>query len=223
MSEPVSPDPTEDAPREDKTTPDFWTGRYHDGDSHWELGEPSPALEHALAAGLLEELGVASGDRVLVPGCGRGQDLLPFVRRGFEVVGVDFAAPAAAGAREMLSAQGLSATVIQADLFALGSEHDARYGLVFDHTCVCALSRDRQVRYAECLRRWLRPGGVFVHVAFPADPEKPYEEGPPFRMLRPDCEAIFAPHFEPIASRVPPVSHERRAGRERLDLWRRRD
>lgn len=208
------------SPDEDKSTSTFWSGRYLDGNAHWELGVPSPALVKELEFGLLTELGIAAGDRVLVPGCGRGDDLWPFVQRGLAVTGVDFAEPAIADLREKLQGHG-AVEALCADVFALPAEHDARYDLVFDHTCCCALPRSRQREYALLVHRWLRPGGWFVHVGFPADSARDFDEGPPFRLLRSDCERIFGDGlFDAHACRDPMASHPRRAGLERVDIWR---
>jgi SAM-dependent methyltransferase len=52
---------------------------------------------------------VNDGDRLLVVGCGSGRDVLPFVTRGCQVVGIDPAAPAVAAAARALAARGLHA------------------------------------------------------------------------------------------------------------------
>ena len=220
-ADPAADAPEGGVPEGDHSSADFWSGRYVEHNTPWDLGVPSPALEWALARGLLQELGVGEEDVVLVPGCGRGHDLLPFLRRGLPTVGIDFAPPAVAEAREVLRQNGYDGDVLCRDLFGLGPEHDGRYRLILDHTCTCALPRYLRDRYAASMARWLQPGGHLVHLTFPADPDRDPTEGPPFRMLREDCEAIFGPHLDPVDSRIPGASHPRRWQLERIDIWRR--
>jgi SAM-dependent methyltransferase len=78
-----------------------WSGFYADdaritsGLMAWELG--------------FADTWVNDGDRLLIVGCGSGRDVLPFVTRGCQVVGVDPAAPAVAAAARALAARGLHA------------------------------------------------------------------------------------------------------------------
>jgi cyclopropane fatty-acyl-phospholipid synthase-like methyltransferase len=56
---------------------------------------------------------VAAGDlrpcRILVPGCGRGHEVVALARAGFAVTGVDFAPAAAAALQARLADEGLPA------------------------------------------------------------------------------------------------------------------
>ena len=64
---------------------DAWERRYREGKTGWDRGEPSPALMHWLAEGL-----VPAG-RVLVPGCGHGHEIVELIRAGCDVTAVDIA------------------------------------------------------------------------------------------------------------------------------------
>jgi SAM-dependent methyltransferase len=54
---------------------------------------------------------VATGERILLVGCGAGRDLIPFVERGCRVIGVDPADRAVDAAMTALERRGLTATV----------------------------------------------------------------------------------------------------------------
>ena len=57
---------------------------------------------------------VKAGDRLCIVGCGSGRDLLPFVRDGHDVVGIEPSPAPAAMLRRILRETSLSATVIEA-------------------------------------------------------------------------------------------------------------
>lgn len=73
-------------------------------------GEIDAGLDPAEAA--VVSRFIAPGDRVLVVGCGTGRDVIPLVRMGCDVVGIDPVREAAAAARSALEARGLRAPVI---------------------------------------------------------------------------------------------------------------
>lgn len=64
---------------------DFWEQRYQTGDILWDRGAVSPALVDWFETGALTPC------RVLVPGCGRGYEVLELARLGFEVTALDYA------------------------------------------------------------------------------------------------------------------------------------
>jgi SAM-dependent methyltransferase len=53
------------------------------------------------------------GDRLLIVGCGTGRDVIPLVRMGFDVVGVDPVPEAAITARRILNREGLAAQILE--------------------------------------------------------------------------------------------------------------
>jgi SAM-dependent methyltransferase len=78
-----------------------WSGFYVDAER---IASGLLPWERAFAA-----THVRDGDRLLIVGCGSGRDILPFLERGCQVVGVDPAAPAIAAAMRALAARGLAA------------------------------------------------------------------------------------------------------------------
>ena len=75
-------------------TQDFWQQRFERGETPWDRGAAHPQLRQWLAQGLL-----APGLAILVPGCGRGHELLALGEAGIAATGLDFAPAAVALAR----------------------------------------------------------------------------------------------------------------------------
>jgi len=63
----------------------YWQARYDQRQTGWNRGGASPTLLRWLAAGDLRPC------RILVPGCGRGHEVVALAKADFDVTGVDFA------------------------------------------------------------------------------------------------------------------------------------
>lgn len=107
-------------------------------------------------------VGAAPGSRILVVGCGRGDDVLTLarlVRPGGRAFGVDLGAADLADARRRAAAAGLAAK------FHLGAPDDLPFpDASFDGVCAAWLSttiRDPNAALAEMVRA-VRPGGRIV-------------------------------------------------------------
>lgn len=157
---------------------DFWQQRFEQGRTPWDRGDAGPQLPRWLEVGVL-----ARGQRVAVPGCGSGHDVLALAHAGCEVVGIDYADAAVTTTRERLRAAGAVATVVRADVLAWQPE--APLDAVYEQTCWCALHPDHWAAYAAQLHAWLRPGGALLLMAMQCRREAAAEgriEGPPYHM-----------------------------------------
>lgn len=149
---------------------DFWQQRYLSGQTGWDRGQASPAL----AAWARDAELPVSGARVLVPGCGRGHEVLELVARGYQVTAVDMAPAAIAALRQTLQAHGVSAELVQANLFDW--QPDEPFDAIYEQTCLCAIEPAQWGCYADALWRWLRPGGSLFALFMQSE----REGGPPF-------------------------------------------
>jgi SAM-dependent methyltransferase len=170
-------------------TKEFWEQRFAEGNTPWDRGAVNPQLDTWLAAGALKPC------RILVPGCGSGHEVAALAAARFDVTALDYSAEAIARTRGKLDAEGLKATVVEAD--ALAWQAAKPFDAVYEQTCLCALYPDQWRAYADQLHRWLVPGGrlfaLFVQYPRPAAAEGEIQ-GPPYHC---DINAMRALFPEP--------------------------
>jgi len=211
----------------------FWQGVYDAGPMPFDLGQATPALCDWLDGHPLDP------GRALVPGCGRGHDVIELARRGFDALGVDFARSAVRDARALAAKDRTTARFLERDLFslladpgrqepweALPSLEERTIDLWWENTCYCAIEPARRGEYANIAARLVRPGGTLLFLAFPLDarPAKasagPFS--PPYPIRADEIAPRFAPHFVLRTLAPPPrPSSPHRIGRELLAVLER--
>lgn len=128
-----------------------WEAKYHAGETGWDRGQPSPALQHWLT-----QQTIPAG-RVLVPGCGNGHEVIELARAGHAVTAVDIAAPPVMRLMGKLADAGGHARVVQADLLHWTPAEP--FDAIYEQTCLCAFDPALWPAYAERLGSWIVPGG----------------------------------------------------------------
>jgi methyl halide transferase len=176
-------------------SPQFWQGRYEEGTTGWDRGGPSPALDAWIRSGALPPC------RILVPGCGRGHEVIPLSRLGFRVTGLDFAPAAVQAARAHLQAERLEAEVIEGDIFAFDPAE--LFAAIYEQTCLCALPPQRWEEYERRLASWLVPGGRLAAAFMQTDSPS----GPPFACPPDAMRKLFAAERWEWPAELVPVPH----------------
>lgn len=174
-------------------TVEFWQARFESGAIPWDRGAPSPQLLHWLESGQIKP-----DSRVLVPGCGRGWEVLALAQAGCQVTGIDYAQAALAECQRLLTEQKLSASLAQANVLEWLPPEPV--DVVYEQTCLCALHPDYWVRYALQLQAWLKPAGrlcvLFMQRAA-AGMSEGYIIGPPYHCDVHAMRALFpASHWD---------------------------
>lgn len=181
---------------------DFWQQRFESGQTPWDRGAAHPQLLRWLDEGLL-----AAGQAIVIPGCGRGHELLALGQAGIASTGLDYTPAAVAIARERLGA--LPGRVEQADVLAW--QPPAPLDRVYEQTCLCALHPDLWRAYADQLHRWLKPGGLLLALFMQARRDAAGDgviEGPPYHGDINAMRALFpAEHWDWPAPPYPRVAH----------------
>lgn len=103
-------------------------------------------------------LGDIRGKTVLDLGCGTGENMVPLVKRGAEVIGIDISPDLVELARQRLSSYGLAATLRDGSAYATGLA-DESVDIVFSMALLHHL--DLPTARKE-IYRILRPGGLFI-------------------------------------------------------------
>jgi methyl halide transferase len=195
------------------TTPIDWEQKYIEGETHWDRGQVSPPLMQYITTHPL--LG-----RVLVPGCGRGNDVAALARAGVDVTGLDIAPTAVREAKERYPEA--ADRFIAGDLFNLAPELRGAFDVVVEHTCLSGMSPDLRENYRLGVESALKPGGQLVGIWFINPDLDPGCAGPPFPLSVEELDRLFGDGFEVIEDYVPDVAFEGREGRERVRVMRRR-
>lgn len=107
---------------------------------------------------------IFSGMHVLEIGCGDGGNLMPFAKRGCNVIGVDRAASRIEVAKKCFKEQGLEGTFIAADIFTV-KELEHKFDLIICHDVLEHIPDKRS--FMENLEKYTKPGGM-VFMSFPA-------------------------------------------------------
>ncbi len=147
----------------------YWQGRYLDGTTGWDRGQPSPGLNW-----FLERARKFGWNRILVPGCGRGHEVIALAEAGFQVTALDYTDTAVQHVRQLLDSNQLSAEVIQTDVLEFCAQ--VPFDAIYEQTCLCALQPNLWNAYERKLAEWLRPGGVLFAMFM----QTTQPNGPPF-------------------------------------------
>ncbi|MDX8406848.1 MAG: methyltransferase domain-containing protein [Mariprofundaceae bacterium] len=156
-----------------------WEQRYQKGETGWDRGASSPAIEHWLSAVL------QAPARILIPGCGRGHEVLALAAQGFDVTAIDIAPSAVTHLKQQLAQAQLQAEVILGDLFNYAPE--TPFDVVYEQTCLCAIRPEQRAAYEKQLYGWLKPGGRLLALFM----QTGAEGGPPFHCDVQDMRELF--------------------------------
>lgn len=190
-----------------------WQGHYESNDLGWDLGQVAPPFVK-----LWQEKKLPVG-KVLVPGCGRGHEVVFLAENGFEVTAIDFSKGAVTYLEKALQERGLSGRVLHQDFFGLDDSHDGIYDLVLEQTFFCAIAPRQRRDYVLNVARMLRPGGMLVGLFYNTDKEG----GPPYNTTREDIETHFSGKFKIQQLDKTPLSAEQRKDKEWLGIFKKRN
>jgi SAM-dependent methyltransferase len=168
----------------------LFTIMYWRGKPPWDTGISPPELVEAV-----EGVQALPPGRALDLGCGTGTNSLYLAQHGWQVTGVDFAAPAIELAQRKASAASTmtgSVRFIRGDVSKLERLGiDGPCSLVLDLGCLHGITLEGRSGYAAGVARLTQPGALFLLYAF-----GPRVIGNRHLGLTEDeVKALFAPHF----------------------------
>lgn len=163
-----------------------WQKHYDENDLGWDLGQVAPPFVN-----LLETNAIVSG-KTLVPGCGRGHEVIFLAENGFDVTAVDYSPGAVNHLNSIIQERKLNSRVLHMDFFELDSTHDGLYDLLIEQTFFCAISPNQRASYVDTVARVLKKGGMIAGLFYHTG----QEGGPPFNTTREDIVKHFSNLFE---------------------------
>jgi len=158
-----------------------WEGLYQKNDTGWDRGVVSPALSHWLDNGA-----ILAKQRVLIPGCGRGYEVVALAKLGCDVTGIDLAPSAIKAVQASLQQHDLKADMVCDDIFSYQPPH--LFDVIYEQTCLCALPLERREGYEQCLSAWLKPGGALCLSMM----QTGEQGGPPFHCDYLEMKSLFS-------------------------------
>ncbi|KAF7093682.1 hypothetical protein CFC21_096081 [Triticum aestivum] len=139
---------------------DGWEKSWETGVTPWDLGKPTPIIEHLVKSGTLPK------GRALVPGCGMGYDVVALASPERFVVGLEISNIAAEKAKQW------SSSLPNADWFSFliadffKWRPNEPFDLIFDYTFFCALDPSMRLAWAETVSRLLKPDGELITLIY---------------------------------------------------------
>ncbi|CAN5786000.1 hypothetical protein BH09VER1_BH09VER1_18290 [soil metagenome] len=165
--------------------PTDWESRYLANDTPWDKGAPHPALVQYLAATPLT-------GRILIPGCGLGNDVRALAQNPAAIpIGWDIA-PSAVTAARALPPVGHEQYHLQ-DLFTPPADQLATFDAAFEDTCFCAINPSLRDQYVASVADLLRSSGTLVAIFF-VNPDHD-GDGPPYGCPLEELDRLFNKSF----------------------------
>ncbi|WP_318477187.1 thiopurine S-methyltransferase [Photobacterium leiognathi] len=174
---------------------EFWHSRWAENRIGFHLADVNPLLIKHWSA-----VKPQRDERVLVPMCGKTQDLVWLAERHNQVIGIELSdiavkaffaenlyTPLVTGVSNQHLYEFDEISIYQGDYFTVNIEP---VDVVYDRAALIAMPEDMRQMYVEKLLSLVKPGGRILLVTL----DYPQDElaGPPFSVPKAEVEALFA-------------------------------
>jgi thiopurine S-methyltransferase len=188
-----------------------WRDRWREGRIGFHEGRPNTFLERQVGR-------LGANRRVLVPLCGKAEDLAFLAGLGHTVVGIELVedavraffdehgiTPEVTRHGEHVSYRAGPITIVAGDFFTVTRALVGAIDAVYDRAAVVALPPALRPAYAAHLRELVPAGapGLVITFEYPQD----LIAGPPFAVLEPELRALYGAHAELLEDA--PADHAR--------------
>jgi methyl halide transferase len=139
-------------------TEQYWTNRYKDQSTGWDIGYPSTPLKE-----YIDQL-TNKNIRILIPGAGNAYEAEYLIEQGFVNVFVMDISPIPLQQFTERNPEFPKTQLIEANFF----EHKEKYDLIIEQTFFCSFepTKDNRNNYAKQMATLLNPNGKLVGVWF---------------------------------------------------------
>lgn len=181
---------------------EFWQARWTRSEIGFHQAEVNPYLQRYWSSLMLTQ-----GARVLVPLCGKSQDMAWLAGQGFQVIGVELAQravedffaehklqPQITEVDALSLYQAGSVAIYCGDFFALNERHLGDCVGLYDRAALIALPEPMRERYVAHLAQVLPSGCQGLLVTLDYDLAK--MDGPPFAVTDAEVQRQFSPAWD---------------------------
>jgi thiopurine S-methyltransferase len=178
---------------------DYWINRWNQNQTGFHLAGVNPLLTQFWPS---ISVGAQGPGRVLVPLCGKSEDLKWLAEKGHDVVGVELsllAAKAFAAEQGIVLTEtheppftvlrGNKVTYYVGDFFDLTAEIGGQFDLFYDRAALIALPPDMRPGYVRHLQSLVRKGAPGLLIGLEYDPSQMH--GPPFTVPEAEVQELF--------------------------------
>ncbi|KAJ3075321.1 hypothetical protein HDU98_008569 [Podochytrium sp. JEL0797] len=209
----------------------FWESAWSNNRTNWDLGGPTPALVSILTShDSILFPSTKHSHKVLIPGVGRGYDLVAFAQKpGLHVVGLDISATGIEEAKKELARSHLStdrAEALLMDFFEFKPTEP--FDVVYDHTFLCAIHPTQRLDWSNKMASLTAKNGHLICYMFPLRDAD--ERGPPFALSEEIYDQLLGASFEKVLVRdleeseaLTKGGERERFGGQKISLWKRRE
>ncbi|CAN5151396.1 methyltransferase domain-containing protein [soil metagenome] len=186
---------------------EFWSARYRENSTGWDLGEISQPLKTYIDKITNKEL------KILIPGGGNSYEAEYLFSGGFKnVFVIDLAVEPLQNLKSRCPGFP-DKNILHGDFFDLAGKFD----LILEQTFFCALPRNLRGKYVEKTWDLLNPGGclsgVLFNIQFP-------QEGPPFGGDQTEYSELFGEKFKIKVLEICYNSNSPRLGNELFIIFK---
>ncbi len=179
----------------------FWTQRWENGETGWDIGYASPALI------AYAEENIPKDATILIPGAGNAYEAIWLFENGWEKVYVLDISHIPLGKILERFPQFPTNQLIHSNFF----KHAGKYDFILEQTFFCALLPTFRPDYVVQMTQLLKKGGKLAGLLF----NFPLTiQGPPFGGSEDEYRIRFAPYFEILNLEPCKSSIKPRAGKE---------
>lgn len=173
----------------------YWTDRYEQGYTGWDIGYPSPPIVQYLDQ--IEDKKCS----ILIPGAGNAYEAAYAYHLGFKNTFILDISSYPLTQFKKTYPEFPDENILHEDFF----KHQSQYDLIIEQTFFCALHPSRRLDYSNQMKSLLAPEGKLVGVLFGIVFER---MGPPFGGEKEEYQKLFEPNFriiklEPCVNSIP--------------------
>lgn len=163
---------------------DFWSKRYQEGTTGWDLGQVSPPIKEYF------DHCEKKDTRILIPGCGHAYEAEYLFHSGFKNVSIIDLSAEPLKAFSSRTREFPANQIIHGDYFEL----EGSYDFIIEQTMFCAINPELREAYVKKSYELLSEDGKLVGLLF----DKQFEGGPPFGGCKDDYMKLFGQYFKNV-------------------------